>query len=986
MARIYYAEVESITGNSYTVEIHHKTNTPTPVEVNLSAGGFELDYEGQGNTTFENTIMGSSCSFNILVESQAIFDGLTAIAESKENDYLLVIYKGQDLFWHGTIVTDQIVLPRASYQGTPSVNIKANDRLKLLSSVEFDFGTFSLPLNRERGLEIIKQIIQHNNTYTTGLYGASARYLLDSIELKAPNQPDGTLYNTSYKKESFFSSFTINDDFGESDEFIKCTDAIQQILQVFNAQILLTNGYYVIRQVENQFSASTEFNAYTKTLGALSVYTISNGINVQDSTRSCFEAIPDYTFQPAIREIKSTINKQNFNYIEEDSVVEVDSTLTTTQIGDLRYKYAKLLVALKNIKTYTQDPITLDKWSVNDVETFALFWVKNSAGEYFYLRGGEMTTSANDPNNNDPVTSVPTYYERLSHTNLNNNANTPISITKEIRLPDEEIVEYHLQVTAMSNWYVTRTVRVYSPILRGYTGATKVIYKYDYTEPTEAESKVGLQYSFNSWINDESANYEIEQENANSIATENANLSFNTTMDSKYYTGDIFDIFGVASYDNVNADWFGSVFDLDVFGLGVSASAQATPLIMAANVYEDNVKTIEGDLHTNGSIYAINSINIDSARWAFNGGTFNAQNEIWSGQWVKVAKGSINTGNGGKRYNSSDKVFSNYDAILGQIMSSHNNSGDLLMQKVFQDVQRTQNPTSDESLGLFIDYDLASESYLYNIKEIAEGGSPFNVTSDTSSVAFGATVNITLTGSYFKENSVVSISKGTLNSTTINSSEEMVLNITAIASAEAVNTCDVTIDGVTFTALWTYEIVWTAELVPGDGTTTWNTTGSMTTGEGFISFPNNGSNWAQGGWFEELPDAATTFELLFDPLREGTNGANHYGTAGLGAPVTSIPGYPTVDHGFYFASVTAIPLVNGGTSAGSLSWANGDTFKLSGTNTSGDSWDLIWTKISGGVSTQMKTQTVTISGELDFQCALLRHRKLQNIVLKYLTP
>ena len=43
MGKQYFGEVESITGNSYTVEIHHKTNTPTPVEVNLSAGGFELD-------------------------------------------------------------------------------------------------------------------------------------------------------------------------------------------------------------------------------------------------------------------------------------------------------------------------------------------------------------------------------------------------------------------------------------------------------------------------------------------------------------------------------------------------------------------------------------------------------------------------------------------------------------------------------------------------------------------------------------------------------------------------------------------------------------------------------------------------------------------------------------------------------------------------------------------------------------------------------
>lgn len=974
MAKVYFGEVESITGNSYTVEIHHKVNTPTPVEVNLSAKGFELDYEGQGSTTFENNIMGSSCSFDILVESQAIFDGLTAIAESKENDYLLVIYKGQDLFWHGTIVTDQMTLPRASFQGTPSVNIKANDRLKLLSSVDFDFGTFSLPLNRERGLEIIKQIIQHNNTYITALYGASSRYLLDSIENKATNQIDGTLYNVSFKKESFIQNFTLTGNFGEEDEYIKCTDAIKNILQVFNAQIVLTNGYYVIRHIDNQYSASTEFNAYTKTLGALSVYTISNGINVQDNARSCFEAIPDYTFQPAIREISTEISKSRVDYIDTTTASAVLGTLSNTDVGDLTKLYANIVVKLKDIETLVTNN-NINYWA-NDIMVYADFWVKDSSGDYYYLKDQEMQLYGN---------TEPNYYEIISHTDTTNKPNEILDVIYEVRLPNEDIVEYNLEVVARTSWYQN----IYST--NRITRSRFIRQKFAYIADTIAKSRIGIEFSYNAW-SDGTADYGLTEKFANDILTANANLTNNVTLGNLYHSGQIADVFGILYWNNTTSKWEEPVFNL--VGVSGTAKAEILPLIMAANVYEDNIKTIEGDLHTNGSIYAIDSINIDSSRWAFNGGTYDAQNELWSGQWIKVAIGSVNTGTGGTKYNDRFRggnsglgdIFKSLDQRLIQVLSTNGNDGGAMMQAVFNDINRTANPTSDESLGLFIDYDAASESYLYNLKEITEAGVPFNVTSDTSSVPFGATVNITLTGSYFKEDSVVSISKGTLNTTTINSSEEMVLNITAIASAEAVNTCDVTIDGVTFTALWTYEIVWTAELVPGDGTTVWNTTGSMTTGEGFISFPNNGSNWAQGGWFEELPDAATTFELLLDPLREGTTGTNHYGTAGLGAPVTSIPGYPTVDHGFYFASTTAIPLVNGGTSLGSLSWANGDTFKLSGTNTSGDSWDLVWTKISGGVSTEMKTQTVTISGEVDFQCAILRHRKYENIVLKYLTP
>ena len=95
MGKQYYGQVESITGNSYTVELHHKTLTPIPPatakEINLSAGGFELDYEGQGSATYENNIMGSSCTIQIAVDDTDVFYGLEQMAESRENDWLMII-------------------------------------------------------------------------------------------------------------------------------------------------------------------------------------------------------------------------------------------------------------------------------------------------------------------------------------------------------------------------------------------------------------------------------------------------------------------------------------------------------------------------------------------------------------------------------------------------------------------------------------------------------------------------------------------------------------------------------------------------------------------------------------------------------------------------------------------------------------------------------------------------------------------------------
>lgn len=801
MGKVYFGNIKSEIGHDYSVEIHHSTNTPTPIEITLSEGGFELDYEGQGNATYDNVIMGSTCDLSVHIQSQTVLDGITAIAESKETDYFLIIYRNGVIFWHGTIVTDQITIPRGSYQGAFSINIKANDRLKLLGNVDFDFGTYSIDGDRERGLELIKQILQKNNEYITALYGVNDKYLLDSIETKAQNQPDGTLYNVSYKRESFLTSFSYSDDFGDEDEYISCREVIKNILQVFNAQILLTNGFYVIRQVENQFGLSTEFNQYTKALTKITgFYTISNGINVQDGQRSCFEALPNYTYQPAIREITSEITEANFNYAENNTVSAISEILTTTDVGDLRYKYAKILVALKDIKTqYVDSGVTYD---ANDIELFALFWVKNSGGDYFYLKGGAMVSNG---------TTVPTYNERISHTDIEKNANNSLQVSREIRLPDEDIVEYKLHMFAKTNWYSTVAVRVYAQ-----PNKTQLVYKFSHQEDTQARSKIGIKYSYNSWNTEETAEYKKTREYANNILSANEKLSFNPELNNKYYSGQIYDIHGILAFDNISSKWTSPAFDL--VDLGVSATVAAMPLIMAANIYQNNVKTIEGRLLTNGAIYAINSINIDSLRWVFNGGKFVAQYEAWDGQWVKIAKGTINTGTGGTKYNTVDGTFKDHGNRLDHIIATHGNVGDAFLTRVLRDDGRTSNPSGDELKNIGIFYDLAEDAYLY--KTTTPFPSPFAVTSDTSEVPFNTTVNIVLSGSYFRADSVVSINKGTLNSYTINSDNNMVLNVTAITVSEAVNTCDVTIDGVTFSALWTYVEVSTT-YTPGDGTTEW---------------------------------------------------------------------------------------------------------------------------------------------------------------------
>jgi hypothetical protein len=259
---------------------------------------------------------------------------------------------------------------------------------------------------------------------------------------------------------------------------------------------------------------------------------------------------------------------------------------------------------------------------------------------------------------------------------------------------------------------------------------------------------------------------------------------------------------------------------------------------------------------------------------------------------------------------------------------------------------------------------------------------PFDVTASPSFLTIGTNADVTLTGNYFRSDSVVTIENGTLNTVTVNSMTEMVLNITATA---AVSVETITIDGVAFSGILEYALVFDAELIPGDGTTIWYKDSALiNVGLGYLEFPYNDSNWGKGAWFTGLPYPASYFEVFMSPVQLATPpSTNHYAMAGIGVPVIDIVNTFEINQGFYFASTTAHIVKNGGVVLGAA-WLAGDVFKLVGNNTLGDNWDLTWIRIRSGVETTLHSASVVIPEAYDFQSNILRFFRVEDIQLKYI--
>ena len=908
MAKKVHAELYGINGNKYTVEIHDRSISATSIDANMS--DVEINYKGQGAPIYENFLMSSSATFSLKIDSQALLDIVWDIVNKNENYYYLLIKRNDNLYWIGTIVADQITIPRGDYQGVVETTIKANDRLTILENLPFDFGTFSLPHNRERGLEIIKQILQYDCDHFLDHWSATDRYLLDSIESKEATQADGVLFNTNYKQESFVANYDPEPYVNGDAEYISCAQAIEQILAPHGAQIMMNFGSYVIKQVQNHFTASTEFHQYTKTLSKKAgFYTIQNGLNVNDGVRSCFVTFPNYVFQPPIREISTTINKRNSLSVIKTTFNDSDMIVYNT-IGVAAFKTMKLSFKTGDLVSgYVVDGVFNAAFETN----FAcLIYGFDGTNYWYYLNSIWNNNGATIPDSNKSFIFL--------------------TITRFNGIPEDYKGDFefltHSSFLQSLTVHVWGRDHVYAPIVRypSYDPKDRKGYwKFSQIEFTPFTGSLSLTESYNFNNENKSPAYNDEKKYTNTILSGNEKFTNNPEYRNIYHSGTEHDIYGLLTYDG--ATWVRNPELLQI-GFVDKHKFELLPLIMSANIYEKTVTTIEGDLHTNGAIHPIHSIQIDEGKWAFNGGTFKVKEESIDGQWVKVIKSTIKTGNGGVviRGRGTTGLGDRIQDVafgLGKVRAQF---GDLLGQflvRVLEEQGDTANPVTDTTQVLKLDFDSTLNKYGFKFEEQASPALPFDVTASPLTLETGLTGDFTLTGNYFREDSVVTISSGTLNTVTVNSMTEMVLNITASAIGESV---DVTIDGVVFAGLFSYiEVV--VVYVPGDGTTNWTDTLEVTTGNGTIR-PASSTAWGGSGAGASAVAAAGK-DVVFSCKVNQFSFSNVACMIGLDATNPN-RNYNTIDYALFFLNTSNLGVYENGSNKGTSleTFTHGDTFQI----------------------------------------------------------
>lgn len=168
----------------------------------------------------------------------------------------------------------------------------------------------------------------------------------------------------------------------------------------------------------------------------------------------------------------------------------------------------------------------------------------------------------------------------------------------------------------------------------------------------------------------------------------------------------------------------------------------------------------------------------------------------------------------------------------------------------------------------------------------------------------------------------------TVNSTTINSSTSATVNITATSTGDRTVVAGVYGDAEGGSSVLG---VFSSVIVPGDGTTSWDNSVNVSTGEGTIAKNAGGAAWDAGASFDSVSSGSDfSFDFAPDANLTGTRKA----MVGM-AETWSTVSYTDIGYGIYFGSGsnTINALENGtvGASLGTYSASDSFSIKREGT-------------------------------------------------------
>lgn len=258
MAVRYRSEFKSTEGRLWRIDVADSTHVGDPDTFKVASNGFELNYRSE-NQEINAPILGSQLRFAMQLEDSGMADFPDDIANGAENRFTVVLYDFPDdeatpsFFWCGVI--DSQVTEEEDMSFPRDLVITAVDGIALLKDIEYKATIAALKWQgRYVGFDGLVQIIArclqklphiqlYENLFEKFLVTAINTY---SEEI-APSSLNDPLFYSEIDNQAFAEGQTSG-----NAKFLSCYDVLKEILLAFEARIMLTNGYFLIEELEHR--------------------------------------------------------------------------------------------------------------------------------------------------------------------------------------------------------------------------------------------------------------------------------------------------------------------------------------------------------------------------------------------------------------------------------------------------------------------------------------------------------------------------------------------------------------------------------------------------------------------------------------------------------------------------------------------------------------------------------------------------------------
>lgn len=592
--RKYYGLIETLSGTSYRVEIWDDPSGSAigGTELPMANQGFTLVYNQQGNRLWENPIQSSKIQAQFVVTETADHTFFQNLAVEYEGKFALIVYKNNNLVYVGRLIADQM-----QYERRPELNtiytITAVDGLSQLNNFKVDPTWFPTTTKRLSILDLIRLSIA--NTFIPAYYtylGFQDNYLMD-IGKDLPSGSVGYLKILEINLSSVIENLTDFLNFNNTDDiYVDCETAINRLLKVMHCRLMYSNGLFVIYDPIS--IAETQF-IFAFVYDVDGVYnnrpTINTQYLVDDGIRPCFQAFPIHTHQPPQKYIKQTFTRKAFGFINRTFANQSTSSLqlTYTSIGS----GANGLTVAAVIKYAAQSWTTPPKQQYSEIN-FRIFAYDALLGyqHYDYNTGTWTSWQPNAP-----------FYEKVRC----------------------EVIDYQ---TAGSNHAIFTLD--FNRVFNSPSSAEDIIVEiavgrlqWNWTTGTVTNS-VSIWGNLSAFEKDEAPRTITVSNTKNTAATE--------TLEEEVIYG--------YNFSSTSANSIGTIWNAT---LGTSSDVTADDwAVRQISVYIDAPKTAQATLIDDGGYHALLCPNFDDDSYIFNGGTFEAQNETWDFELLKIATDVVN--------------------------------------------------------------------------------------------------------------------------------------------------------------------------------------------------------------------------------------------------------------------------------------------------------------------------------------------------------